>query len=250
MPSCRYARVVSPIGWVGKSAKQIEMSIAVMTSSTALTKFFESNVPSFLRNFMRFSDARLHELLSRLMYSEHGLDALMRPVAGVVCLWWVVSSGRVGARRCGRGDLAEQRLGVDGLEHPAVHAGTEAELGALLDRAHELVGDADGVVGVLVLDAGDVLAAEVHVVAGVAQRADLVLLARLGLDELLDVGVVDVEDDHLGRAAGGPTGLDRAGRRVGAAHEADGARGGATGGEQLLGGADTGQVEAGAGAAL
>src|SRR3712207_8652391 len=57
--------------------------------------------------------------------------------------------------------------------------------------------------------AGDVLATEVHVVAGVPQRADLVLLARLGLDELLDVGVVDVEDDHLGRAAGGPTGLDR-----------------------------------------
>src|SRR6476661_626098 len=92
MPSCRYARVVSPIGAVGKSAKQIEMSMAVMTSSTALTKFFESNVPSALRNFMRFSDARLHELLSRLMYSEHGLDALMRPVSGLVCQSLIVSS--------------------------------------------------------------------------------------------------------------------------------------------------------------
>src|SRR5918993_1487836 len=92
MPSCRYARVVSPIGSVGKSAKQIEMSIAVMTSSTALTKFFESNVPSALRNFMRFSDARLHELLSRLMYSEQGLDALMRPVSGLVCQSLIVSS--------------------------------------------------------------------------------------------------------------------------------------------------------------
>src|SRR3954465_3494067 len=85
MPSWRYARVVSPIGTVGKSAKQIEMSIAVMTSSTDFTKVFESNVPSDLRNFMRFSDARLHELLSRLMYSEHGLDALMRPVSGLGC---------------------------------------------------------------------------------------------------------------------------------------------------------------------
>src|SRR3954447_16987252 len=92
MPSCRYARVVSPIGSVGKSAKQIEMSIAVMTSSTALTKFFVSNVPSSLRNFMRFSDARLHELLSRLMYSEHGLDALIRPVSGLVCQSLMVSS--------------------------------------------------------------------------------------------------------------------------------------------------------------
>src|SRR5688500_4709328 len=80
------------MGSVGKSAKQMEMSIAVMTSSTALTKFFESNVPSALRNFMRFSDARLHELLSRLMYSEHGLDAVMRPVSGLVCQSLIVSS--------------------------------------------------------------------------------------------------------------------------------------------------------------
>src|ERR671916_864912 len=92
MPSCRYARVVSPIGAVGKSAKQIEMSMAVMTSSTARTKFFASKVPSARRNFMRLSEARLHELLSRLMYSEHGLDALMRPVSGLVCQSLMVSS--------------------------------------------------------------------------------------------------------------------------------------------------------------
>src|SRR5918993_6101710 len=92
MPSCRYARVVSPIGSVGKSAKQMEMSIAVMTSSTALTKVLASKVPSSLRNFMRFRDARLHELLSRLMYSEQGLDALIRPVSGLVCQSLIVSS--------------------------------------------------------------------------------------------------------------------------------------------------------------
>src|SRR5919107_6212489 len=92
MPSWRYARVVSPIGSVGKSAKQIEMSIAVMISSTDFTKFFESKVPSSLRNFMRFSDARLHELLSRLMYSEHGFEALIRPVSGLVCQSLIVSS--------------------------------------------------------------------------------------------------------------------------------------------------------------
>src|SRR3954463_5283457 len=92
MPSWRYARVVSPIGSGGKSAKQIEMSIAGMTSSTALTKFLESNVPSSLRNFIRFSDARLHELLSRLMYSEHGFEALIRPVSGLVCQSLIVAS--------------------------------------------------------------------------------------------------------------------------------------------------------------
>ncbi len=34
---------------------------------------------------MRFSDARLHALSSMLMYSEQGLDALIRPVFGSVC---------------------------------------------------------------------------------------------------------------------------------------------------------------------
>src|SRR5918992_6368981 len=70
MPSWRYARVVSPIAWVGKSAKQIEMSIAVMTSSTALTNVTVSNVPSSLRNFSRLRLARLQLELSRCMYSE------------------------------------------------------------------------------------------------------------------------------------------------------------------------------------
>ena len=92
MPSWRYLRVVSPIGSVGKSAKQIEMSIAVMTSSTTLANVAPSNVSSSLRNFSRFSEARLQEELSRLMYSEHGLDAVIRPVSGLVCQSLMVSS--------------------------------------------------------------------------------------------------------------------------------------------------------------
>ena len=165
---------------------------------------------------MRFSDARLHELLSRLMYSEHGLDAVIRPVSGLVCQSLIVSSYWMPGSAHSQAAWAILRNSVlastVSITEPSMRA-AQAELVAVLDRAHELVGDADGVVGVLVLDAGDVLAAEVHVEPGVAQRADLVLLARLGLDELLDVGVVDVEDDHLGRAAGGAAGLDGAGAR-------------------------------------
>src|SRR3954464_15693057 len=41
---------------------------------------------------MRFSDARLHALSSTCMYSEHGLDALMRPDTGDVCHWLIVVS--------------------------------------------------------------------------------------------------------------------------------------------------------------
>src|SRR5438270_7022144 len=92
MPSCRYARVVSPIASVGKSAKQIEMSIAVMTNSTAFANVAASNVSSSVRNFSRLSEARLHEELSRCMYSLHGLDAVMRPVSGQVCQSLIVPS--------------------------------------------------------------------------------------------------------------------------------------------------------------
>src|SRR6476619_987107 len=92
MPSWRYLRVVSPIASVGKSAKQIEMSIAVMTSSTTFANVGASNVSSSRRNFNRFSDARLHDELSSDMYSEHGLDAVIRPVSGLVCQSLIVSS--------------------------------------------------------------------------------------------------------------------------------------------------------------
>ncbi len=92
MPSWRNFRVVSPIASVGKSAKQIEMSIAVMTYSTVFTNRSPSNLPSSPRNFNRFSDARLQLELSRCRYSLHGLDAVIRPDSGHVCQSLMVSS--------------------------------------------------------------------------------------------------------------------------------------------------------------
>src|SRR6187551_3262984 len=68
------------------------MSIAVMTSSTTFWKVRASNVSSSRRNLSRLSEARLHEELSSDMYSEHGLDAVMRPVSGLVCQSLIVSS--------------------------------------------------------------------------------------------------------------------------------------------------------------
>ena len=60
--------------------------------STACSKDSTSNVPSARRNFMRFSDARLHAESSTCMYSEHGFDALMRPEFGQVCQRLIVVS--------------------------------------------------------------------------------------------------------------------------------------------------------------
>jgi hypothetical protein len=51
-----------------------------------------SKLPSSLRNFTRFSDARLQAVSSRNMYSEHGLEALIRPPSGQVCHSLMVSS--------------------------------------------------------------------------------------------------------------------------------------------------------------
>src|SRR5580765_1935112 len=68
------------------------MSMAVMTSSTTFWKVAASKVSSSRRNFSRLSEARLHEELSSDMYSEHGLDAVIRPVSGLVCQSLIVSS--------------------------------------------------------------------------------------------------------------------------------------------------------------
>src|SRR5918994_649293 len=77
---------------VGKSAKQIEMSIAVMISSTQRRNWSASKLPSSPRNLSRLRLARLHDELSRLRYSEHGLLAVIRPVSGFVCQSLIVSS--------------------------------------------------------------------------------------------------------------------------------------------------------------
>ena len=47
-----------------------------------------------------------------------------------------------------------------------------------------------------------VFAVEVHVEAGFGQRTCLALLDRLAPDEVLDVGVIGIEDDHLRGSTG------------------------------------------------
>src|SRR4029079_10949646 len=85
--------------------------------------------------------------------------------------------------------------------------------------------------------------------ARLLEHARLALLARLAPDELVDVWMVDVEYDHLRRAARLAARLDRPRRRVGAAHERARARGVATLRELLLRRAQARQVEARARAA-
>src|SRR3989304_371970 len=51
-----------------------------------------SNVPSSRRNFIRLILARWQAVSSRNMYSEHGLEALIRPAFGQVCQRLIVLS--------------------------------------------------------------------------------------------------------------------------------------------------------------
>src|SRR4029077_13288773 len=75
------------------------------------------------------------------------------------------------------------------------------------------------------------LARERAVVPRLDERPRLALLTHLAGDELLDVGMVGVEDDHLRCATGCPTALDDSSERVEALHEGDGSAGGSAAGE-------------------
>ena len=62
------------------------------TTSTVCLKPSTSKLPSSSRYFSTLMLARLHAELSKCMYSEHGLLALMRPVLGAVCQRLIVVS--------------------------------------------------------------------------------------------------------------------------------------------------------------
>ena len=79
------------------------------------------------------------------------------------------------------------------------------------------------------------------------QCADLLFLDDLPVDVILDVGVIEVEDDHFGGAAGGAAALDGAGGAVADLEEAHQAAGLAAAGQGLALAAQGGEIRAGAG---
>src|SRR5690554_5372351 len=76
----------------GYWAIMTEISSTTVHRRTAWMKPTTSNVPSSRKNATRLSEARLHAVSSRNMYSEHGLDALIRPEFGQVCHSLIVVS--------------------------------------------------------------------------------------------------------------------------------------------------------------
>src|SRR5206468_6752987 len=142
------------------------------------------------------------------------------------------------------GDQAEEVARRARLGDRAVGDVARAPRAALERGAHEVVGHAYRVVGVLEEDRAVGGPVERGVVAGGDERPRLALLLRLAADEVDDVGVVGVEHDHLGRAPGLAARLDHPGRGVGRAHEGHRPRSRAPAAQPLPGRAQAREVHA------
>ncbi len=200
---------------------------------------------------IRLRVARLQAVLSRNMYSVQGLLALIRPDSGQVChslivvSYWRPGSAHVQAASA---ICVPELAGLDRLVDRAVGPADQIPVLVVEHGVEEVVGDPDRVVGVLAGDGRVGLAIEIGRIAGSDQRRDLLLFVRFPGDELLDVRMVDIDEDHLGGPAGRATALDRAGCAVAHLQEAHQTRRSATTGERFAFAADAGEVGAGAGA--
>ena len=132
------------------------------------------------------------------------------------------------------GDQAHEVARLVGVHHFAARDRLGLPQAIIQHRAHELVGHANGVVRVLEEHRPVGGAGERAVVAGIDQRPRLLFFLNLAADEVDDVGVLGVEDDHLRRAARLAARLDHARERVEALHERHRPRSRAAASQQFL----------------
>ena len=132
------------------------------------------------------------------------------------------------------GDHAHEVARPVGVDDLAIRDRLGRPGGVFFERVHELVGHADGVVGVLEEDRGVGGTVERGIVARVDQRPGFLLLLGLALDVFHDVRVIDVQDHHLRGPARAASGLDDAGERVEPLHEGNRPRGRAASLDVLL----------------
>ena len=99
-------------------------------------------------------------------------------------------------------DHPHQVARLVGVHDLAVPDGLRLPLAIVQHGAHEIVGHAHAVIGVLEEDRPVGHARERTVIAGVDERPRLLLFFDLAADELGDVGMVGVQDHHLRRPAG------------------------------------------------
>ena len=156
------------------------------------------------------------------MYSEQGFDAVdrrrvLRSVPAVDRC--VVLHARIAADIGGVGNLPHQVARPVGFHDRAVHDRMRLPLAIAEHGLHELVGHANAVIRILEEDRRIRFAIHAAAVPVVQQHPRLLLFVRLGVDELDDVGMADIEDHHLRRAPRLAARLDDAGKRIEPLHE-------------------------------
>ena len=133
----------------------------------------------------------------------------------------IVLHAGIAALPGGFGNFCHQVFGFVGSDYSAIHDGFGGKIGVAHYGYHEVVGDADGVVGVLEEDGTVGIGVGMRSVVSLQyERVRFGFFLTLALDEVNDVGMVDVEDDHLGGTTRLASGLDYSGEGVEAFHEA------------------------------
>ena len=171
----------------------------------------------------------------------------------------VVLQTRVCASPSGEADLIPEFLGRNGLGHRAIGSVAERPIAARLNCLEELVGEPNGVVGILaaygvvrltievVVEGESQLVGECFVLVAQAfqafnQSCDLDFFANFPVHEGFDVRVVGVKTDHLCRATCGAAGLDGTSCSVADLEEAHEARTATTTGQRFISTTDVGEV--------
>src|SRR5579862_2176287 len=103
----------------------------------------------------------------------------------------------------------------------------------VLDSPHKLIRHSDRVIAVLKENRSVSLTGKGTVVPAFDKGPGLSLLGHLATNEVFDVRMVGIEDDHLGRTTGRPATLDDPCKSVESLHKGDGSAGSATSGERL-----------------
>ncbi len=146
--------------------------------------------------------------------------------------------------------LSKQVPSPDRLKNGSVGYGPQIPFIVGHYGLHELVGNPNRVVGVLIHDRMAVHTVETHVEASLLKSTDLSFLAGLAPDELLDVRMADVEDDHLGGPPGSTSTLDSACRGISTPHKTDGSTSHTATSQGLLRRSDCTEVDPRPGTAL
>ncbi len=92
--------------------------------------------------------------------------------------------------------------------------------GQIVDFFHELIVDANRIVGVLAGNRGIGFAVDIAVIAHLGQGDHLVLFERFPLDEAFDLRMVDIQTDHFSCTPGRAAGFDGAGIAIQTSEEA------------------------------